>query len=301
MTEENRIESLLAESDTPATAETTEATPAPAPEPQQQAEPAKAEPEADDAENDENEGTEKKANNKSIPIQELKREREKRQEAERRFREATERAIRLEERFNMLQQSLQQQTQPQQPQIPDFEQDPAGHLKAKQDLVQADLERQRSEIERNRILNELGTYARASEAEFRQQNPDYLEAYQYLAKHRLEEVMAINGCTREEAQQAVNYDELQLIANAKQTGRNVAETVYNLAKQRGYAKKNVAEDATKTIERLAQGQKDSKSLSGVGGNATSRLTAESLAGMTDEQFAEVLRTNPNAVRDAMGG
>jgi hypothetical protein len=74
-----------------------------------------------------------------------------------------------------------------------------------------------------------------------------------------------------------------------QTGGNWAETLYSLAKARGYAPKAVP--AEKKMAQLQDGQQAAAGLSEVSGRQTVPLSIQSLANMDDDDFYKI-SSNP---------
>src|SRR5262252_7740699 len=101
-----------------------------------------------------------------------------------------------------------------------------------------------------------------------------------------------------EAMQVLADDEMQLGYSALQSGRNPGELVYAFAKARGYTPKAAAAGAAPTQDRLEtveRGQTAARSLGTMGGTATAKLSVESLAAMSDADFAKAT-ADPEAFR-----
>ena len=88
---------------------------------------------------------------------------------------------------------------------------------------------------------------------------------------------------------------------AYQRGVSAAETLYHVAQQRGFrakaARRRNGNGAAEQIQRVATGQQRSQSLSGTGGGAApTKMTAEQLLSMSNEEFAAWTEKNPAARR-----
>ena len=92
--------------------------------------------------------------------------------------------------------------------------------------------------------------------------------------------------------------------SASQRGVSAAELLYNVAHQRGYSAKAAARNgngADEQIERVATGQQRSPTLSGTGGGAAStKMTAEQLLSMSNDEFDTWTSKNPAATARLMG-
>jgi hypothetical protein len=285
------------------------------PAPQVSEEPSKPEPEAVevdvDAElaetdvADDTEAPEKPTGQSKVPLAALTKERAKaKAEAERRI-EAEKKAAILEDRWNMVLASQQQQEQPAQvEEIPDPAVDPQGALnwaiqQAKDAREKQAAEAQKTEEQRRadaewqetyRAVNEDYTASVAAE-------PTIKTAHEYLLNSQGEEFMAM-GMSREEAQQEISRIEAQHIAFAKRTGKQIGPYIMGLAKARGFraeAAKPAADPASE-IDRLNEAVAGSTSLSDGGGAAPAVTNAQSIADMSPEKFAEWIGKPGNAAK-----
>lgn len=125
-------------------------------------------------------------------------------------------------------------------------------------------------------------YSQSAEA-FKQDAPDFGEAYNFLVNSRLQELSAI-GYTPEQAQQVLVDDERGIVNLAYQNEVNPAERIYNLAKMRGYAAKQteVPQDNTEIeakLDTIIKGQMANKNLPPASRSVNKDLTAAQLADM----------------------
>jgi len=138
---------------------------------------------------------------------------------------------------------------------------------------------------------------------FRQQTPDFMDAYQHLVKGRLAE-LELQGVRDPLKRKAiVEQEETQLVAQAMQNNQSPAQLIYGVAKARGYAGKPAVSAPSTTqpapaaaaapnaaaekIRQIQNGQQAAQTLSTVGGQAAPSLTYESLARMSQEEFDAV--------------
>ncbi len=238
---------------------------------------------------------------KTVPHAAMHEERERRKAVEAENVRLREERARFDERLKVIQE-LNKPKEDEPDLGPDPEADPVGAIKWMRDQ-QARLGEQsrRSATQQEEAQREQAMRAhlvdayRADASQFRQQNPDFGDAYQHLLKTRQDELSAI-GYSPAEINAAIEADELAIAQRALSNGRSAAEVVYNLAKQRGYAKKEAADpnqDAGKRIEKIAEGQERGKSLAQAGGTAAgTEMTAERLLKMSNAEFEDWTARHP---------
>lgn len=261
-----------------------------------------------------------------VPHAAMHEERTRRQDVERQLAEERlarqeERRARqtLEERTNLILERFaapqQQPTQagPMLPEIPAFDQDPAGHIlgQVRQqgailgELVQA-VTGQNRQNEAQAGVQQLTVRAAAMEREFAAANPDYDKASAHLFDMRRQELMAAGWSDPAEIHTMMVNEATGLAARALQQGRNPAEVVYQLAKLRGYngapaggeAPGNGAQlpaAAEGQLRTIAAGQQQSRPVRGSG---PVPLTAARLAEMSPEEFSKMMQKKEG--RDLMG-
>jgi hypothetical protein len=168
---------------------------------------------------------------------------------------------------------------------------------------------------------------RSDATSFEQKNPDYREAYNFLLNTRAKELIAIgyddpqalkaNGADEETINaaglalhNALIADEMAIAQTAAGKKKSAAEIIYNLAKQRGYAKKAAAKpgegegkgEGDAQLETIERGQAAHKSLNGTGGSADGdEMSAERLISMSAKAFETYADKHPETVRRLMGG
>lgn len=154
----------------------------------------------------------------------------------------------LQERMNQfLQWQMQQaqQQQPQQPQeeqiqIPAFVDDPEGHINGLRAQVQRELDalrhqsaQQQQHVQVSAQQQQLAIEVNAAEATFRQAEPNYDAALNHFNAVKVAEYMAF-GFSELQARQQLSRDYQGIALGAKQTNKNPAEVVFNIAKALGF-------------------------------------------------------------------
>lgn len=169
---------------------------------------------------------------------------------------------------------------------PDPAEDPVGAITHKTDRIDQRLsewekrqEEQRKQEEQYRQQAEVERHWNMSAQSFAQKQPDFPQAYEHLFKNAMEEFVEA-GYDDARAQQLVQGYWHDIVQQARKDGINPAERMYNLAKRRGY---KVATTQDK-IETIANGTKATSPLASASGKAPSRLTAEAIAAMPQEEF-----------------
>lgn len=188
--------------------------------------------------------------------------------------------------------SLVSQAQPQQAQpkvtIPDKEEDPMGYyshqvselnktVNQQQDYLQKQAQQHQQSQQVNAFISE---YKRSAE-EYTQTQTDFLDAYRYLEKSRLDEYAAA-GYKPQEAVALLQEDEMAIAARAFQAGVNPAERIYAAAKSRGYS---IQLESPSKLENVEKGLKVSKSLSSSKAKNINRaLDVSAIDSMSDTEF-----------------
>jgi hypothetical protein len=252
---------------------------------------------------------------KMVPLAALHEERERRKESDRRLQT-------LEERTNLLLQRIgqpaaapaaQQPAEPPKPEIPALDKDPVGHiLGTQQELArqlqtntQTTQQRQQqidNQLQAMQVLSALTQRAKAVEAQFELENPDYGQAVNHLRRVRHQELQALGYDDPAERGNIIDQEGLGVAARSFQTGRNPAEAIYNLAKMRGWAPPAPAQSASaepaepasptadQRLQNIAAGQQHARSLGNLGGRSPQPMDARRLAELPNDEFAKILET-----------
>ena len=236
-----------------------------------------------------------------VPHAALHEERTKRQETERQLAEEKRLRQITEERTNLILQRFAApqpatQAQPSAPEIPSFDQDPAGHILGLQrqqgailgELVQA-VTGQSRQNEAADSMRQMTTRAAAMEREFASANPDYDKASSHLFEMRRQELVAAGWTDPAEIQTMMVNEATGLAARAMQQGRNPAAVVYELAKLRGYTAApapaiNGTVDPAEQLRTIERGQQQARSVGNLRGAGPEQMTATKLADLEPDEF-----------------
>ena len=250
----------------------------------------------------------------TVPQAALHEERKRRQEADERTRQAELLNARMEERFRMFRDAVTPQQQ-QQLAPPAVDQDIFGavkHLQQENVRTRSEIDGYKRQIQQEDQLKQLRQWGMDTEATFLRANPDYHQALQHLRNARARELQ-IWGMSPGVINTQLTHEENQLLARAAAERRNPAEMAYALAKQRGY-QKGAPTPATTTapapadkqevdLNRIAAGQRQSGSLSNVGGGAGREIgdvEIEDLLKMDDKEFGAFIEKYPGRFRRLKG-
>lgn len=243
---------------------------------------------------------------KHVPLAALHEERTRRKEIDKQLREAQQQIAEFRGKFSVIEKlngGQQQQTE-QQAGDPNPEEDIFGAVNAIKQKLEATEAEKKAAAEHTTFVNSY----KADAQKFIATAPDYMDAYNHLLSSRAAELQAI-GYEGEELGRALQADEIAIAQMAMSKGKSPAEMLYNLAKQRGYTKKEAAAAAAaappagiEKLETIERGQAANKSLSNTGGNAGDQdMTAERLMSMPMDEFEAWCDKNPAKARRIMGG
>lgn len=220
-------------------------------------------------------------------------ERIRRKESQKQIDHLRQENEKLKEVFNQIMNQQKQEA------APSFEDDPINALKYENEQlkkqlqgIQQDTQQTRQQIEVQNKQNAFINAYRNSADQFKSQNPDFDDAYNFLLESRMKEYETA-GYEPEQAEQLALEDEAAIAANHLRKGSNPAAALYKLAQQRGYKgaqnKTNVMNERIKEneqkIQTLERGLKASKSISSGGMNSKESLSLENIAEMDDDEFA----------------
>lgn len=238
--------------------------------------------------------------NTMVPHAALEEERQRRKAAEKKAVEAEQNQARLDERMKLINEALEKKANPViATEIPDPDKDALGAVKMTMEEVKQ-LKQFRENFERNQEtanqVNMVTNRAMALEKEFMTITPDYNDASNYLIASRRGELSAF-GMTDQQIQQQIAQESLQIAITAMQQGKNPSEIIYNVAKLRGYQKKdgdqnNAGQSEADKIARLEAAQKSNRSLGDINGGApnNSKIDAKTLASMPEKDFAKIMKS-----------
>lgn len=181
--------------------------------------------------------------------------------------------------------------------IPDVETDPIGNIEALRKIAlrltqqeQAKTRQTEAQTAQQRQFQQINTRMQEYEADFSAENPDYNDAAAHFRTARMAELQE-QGYDGEELNTALRTELVGLVARSLQSGKDPAEVVYKLAKNRGFGaapRKEVAGEVdkpSKKLETIERGQKASRSLSGMSGKTgDGELSAASVSRLEGAAF-----------------
>lgn len=264
---------------------------------------------SDGKEVDEEGTTEEQQPDGKVPLGALQQERQKRQQTQDRMRELEVQNNTLIERMDKLL-TLQQQQQQQPPQqqvqeiqIPDFIDDPVGHLEAKERMWQQRFEQLAGQLngttqqqQAQQQHQQLVQLAGIKEQEFRTVTPDYDDAVGHFRAVKAAEYAAL-GLDALAINQQLAKDCTGLVAMAVQRNSNPAELLYNLSKALGYRGKQPPsggdDGAPPAVPPKAPTSLSTLSADGRAPDQTGRVKARDVANLSNEEFEKLF----NSMRD----
>jgi hypothetical protein len=120
------------------------------------------------------------------------------------------------------------------------------------------------------------------EKDFAEDNPDYYKAAAHFRTARTAE-LAEEGVSGADMAQALQQDFVNVIARATRAGKDPAEVVYKLARNRGFG----ADSDDKKLQTISRAANAGRTLSGAGGAVgASELTLEYVNSLSGKAFTE---------------
>lgn len=273
--------------------------------PEEQPEAPELEAEAVEAEGEEK--PQEKPDQRMVPYAALREARDK--------KAATDRELeKLNGRFEALVNHLNQPApQPEKPAAdedpePSPEEDAYGHItwqmrqiRKEQAKLAEGYQSQQTDAQRRAQLQQINRVASESVKRFSADVPDYADAYQHYRQQRGAQFQ-LQGYNAQQAQQALNNEELQMIVKAGNLGRDPAELVYEWAKTYGYQPRQ-AEAAAGDDQPAKLPKPAPKSVSGMPGKPVAKkATATDIAKMSDQDFAAYMsKLTPAEKKAVLGG
>ncbi|NJO32660.1 MAG: hypothetical protein HC869_05505 [Rhodospirillales bacterium] len=230
---------------------------------------------------------------RTVPYGALAEERARRKELQRELQNAIESQQRLRGRLDLLHNLAQKQGAVEAG--PDVETMPERGDERPHDDTPA-------EVSVSEAQAQFRTQLMHSVRDVMRERPDFLAAYQHAREARVSELCALGYAPQEAL--AITFDnEAEIIGNAFAAGHNPAQVIFDYAQRHGYRGgpgpvqhgarmapgSAPAMSEAEKVALAARGQAASKSLSNAGGGSAGTLTLEALAGMSDEEFAEVTK------------
>lgn len=294
--------------------------PAPVVEPEEAPAEVVAEPEAEATE----EPAPKAKEQKVVPLAALMEERRKAREAEQALKDAErELAVekaRQEERAKFLQQQQQANQPP--PQTEEeylksvLERQIGKRPSEDEDIFAAQQWDHRLELEKTKLATaraqataealQMRANLEADRAEFRKTAPDYEDALKFLIENQ-RKFYELAGRSEQEAWALTNNDAGALIMGAQRQNRSVAQTIYDLAKLRGYKAPEAAPvepskpgpkppTAAEKLATIQEGQQLTSLSRASGVSSAKEMTDAQIDNMSRQELSEWLKNPKNAAR-----
>lgn len=221
-------------------------------------------------------------------------ERLKRSEIKKQLRAEQEAREHIQKQLDALVQSMGQHdsSKTNNEQAPNKEEDPFGYYQHQLEELnkvvknqQEYLRQQHQYEEEVKEFNQLKSKYENSALEFIEQQPDFMDAYKFLEKSRINEYMAL-GKSRQQAAAMLQQDELYIAAEAFAEEESPAERIYNFAIARGYnPDSNKTAKPAKSLDNVEKGLKKAKSLGTSGAsNINSALDRGAIDDMNSAEF-----------------
>ena len=257
---------------------------------------------------------------KLVPLAALHEERERRKELSAKLDETTRQSAaemgKLQERVNIILGAIQQASTPpepsndpifiqqfmaanpgiskQQAEEAYYREEPANYLKWQQEIIlkkQAELDgtaqqTQQQTQQQQQMQNFVSNYQTQAQ-DFAAKTPEFKEAYNFLLSNRDAELQQMGFVDPMQRKAIMQNEEIGIVDQAFRDRVNPAERLFAIAKFRGY-KPAVASAQTNQPATLEQEKKNAaatKSLGSVPGSASTKMTAEVLLSLSDEEFA----------------
>ena len=221
---------------------------------------------------------------KYVTLSALQEERSRRREAEER---AERRLAQIEERF------LKAQREPEQPQdnqwdIPDPNEDVIGAVDALRRTTLAERQERERQMElynqsqqETQLQDEVRRRSITQVEEYKKEHPEYDSAFQHLRQSRVSFYENL-GYSPADINQVLAQEEFNIAHQLVANERSVPEAVIGLARAAGWQPPSQQEGVDK-VKRVAQGQKQAKTLSG-GGAPESEKNLKWMAALSDDEF-----------------
>ncbi len=231
----------------------------------------------------------------------LREERERRRAAEQRIDQLAQHQRLLAGYLEQLgKQIAPQQEAEQAPPVPDFDADPAGHLRHQVDTLKSVLsqmsQHQRDQAEAQQVAQQQQAATQAvtyTEAEFAKKTPDYYEAVDYM-RDKLARRFSVLGVPKDQIPTAVGRDLQQFGLRALRAGMNPAEKLFQLAKEEGYNGSRVADaERLSTIAKGAAATRGARSSAPASNGELTlqdagRLSYKELGKMSEAQWQKLM-------------
>lgn len=213
---------------------------------------------------------------KRVPLAALHKERQRRQQLQAQLQQLQAAAQQQDQQFRAWAAQVQQQAQlagqqaPQQPvqaqQLPDFSEDPEGHVKALQAQLQAVQQQQASQQHQQAVQQQeqhvrqvvaqnaqaIAAEVEPLEREFKQSTPDFDDAFKHLQHVADQHFAQLHPGASPQQREMVKVLALaQLHDRCRQTGENVCAVLYREAQRQGYRARAAQPGAAPSLDALS--------------------------------------------------
>ena len=138
----------------------------------------------------------------------------------------------------------------------------------------------------------------AAETHFKKAAPDYDQAIEHLVRQRASELQAL-GYQGQQILQVMQQERAAVLDQSLRSGRNPAETLYNLAKARGFVPKAQEQPGAEKMDTLEAGAKAASGIDNVAGRQSKTIGIQSLIEMDDDEFYKIV-SNEKSFRRLFG-
>lgn len=173
---------------------------------------------------------------------------------------------------------------------PDPDVDPIGFIKFARDYMNGvrrnEREQQKQQDAQNQQqaqLAQIGTRMEEFEADFRSDHRDYDDAAKHFREERTKELRE-QGVSEAELGNQLRLDLMTTIARAMRAGKDPADIIYKLAKNRGFGGLDAGEKKLDTIAKAATAGKSLSSTSGGARANSGEATFETVTNLSGKEF-----------------
>lgn len=229
-------------------------------------------------------------NSNYIPKKRFDKQIEKTKLAEEKYEREREARIKFETELQLYNKALADMQAKQQESYAEPEVDPIDseahnlYMKKMREFEEK-LERQNSSLNEYTVAQQFNTTVNYQATEFKQKNPDYIDAVQHLFNIKAQEAKTL-GASDEQAREYADNQTRTIAWQAFNQGRNAAEVAYNLAKAYGYKAKSSSGKVNDTpdLEKIEKNMQKSHSIINEVKGVSAKLTPDYAALATKEGF-----------------
>lgn len=120
-------------------------------------------------------------------------------------------------------------------------------------------------------------------ASFKTTHADYDDAYKHLVKMRTQDFMDM-GMSKDEAQNAMNQEEMQITVRAMQAGKNPGAIAYSMAQRYGFKASAAPVPPENKLDTIKKGLEASKTTEAATPSNTGKVSLETLDTLSDSEL-----------------